>query len=91
MLIALLALWVATVLRETLHPVLFAWANRQLGDEASHVRATVLSIWSQADSLGQIVGGPAIGAVGNASLRLALTASGLLVGLKLPLYRRALA
>jgi DHA3 family tetracycline resistance protein-like MFS transporter len=46
-------------------------------------------MWSQADALGQIAGGPAVGAIGNSSLRLALTVSGLLVGMKLPLYVKA--
>ena len=44
------------------------------------VRATVLSMISQGNALGQIGGGPAVGAVGNRfSLRAAIVVSGLLI------------
>lgn len=88
--LALTALWLGRALRGVLHTILFNWSNRQISGEDGAMRATVLSMWSQADALGQIVGGPAVGAIGNASLRLALSASGALVTLKLPLYARAL-
>jgi hypothetical protein len=49
----------------------------------------VLSLNGQADAVGQIVGGPIIGALGNASLRLALACgAGILVAC-LPLYTNA--
>jgi DHA3 family tetracycline resistance protein-like MFS transporter len=85
----LIGYWISGFLRGGLHPILFTWSNRQISGENSGVRATVLSMWSQADALGQIAGGPAVGAIGNTSIRLAMTASGLLVGLKLPLYVKA--
>jgi DHA3 family tetracycline resistance protein-like MFS transporter len=87
--VALIGYWISGFLRGGLHPILFTWSNRQISGVNSGVRATVLSMWSQADALGQIAGGPAVGAIGNTSIRLALTASGLLVGLKLPLYVKA--
>jgi hypothetical protein len=52
------------------------WFNRSITD--SSVRATVLSMGGQANALGQWVGGPLIGALGNAvSLRAAITAAAL--------------
>jgi hypothetical protein len=54
----------------------------------SSTRATVLSLNGQADAVGQIAGGPMVGALGNISLRLALgVGAGILVGC-LPLYRQ---
>jgi DHA3 family tetracycline resistance protein-like MFS transporter len=68
------------------YPVYSAWLNQHI---PSHLRATVLSMNGQADSLGQIVGGPAIGWLGNTSLRAALAASGLLLTPALALFARA--
>jgi MFS transporter, DHA3 family, tetracycline resistance protein len=54
------------------------------------VRATVLSMTSQVDALGQIAGGPAIGWVGRSyGVRSALAVSALLLVPLLPLYMRA--
>lgn len=64
-----------------------AWVNRHISADDSHVRATAISMWSQSDALGQIIGGPAVGATGNAPLRLALTASALLLTPSLALFR----
>ncbi|HEV2415655.1 MAG TPA: MFS transporter, partial [Candidatus Dormibacteraeota bacterium] len=44
-------------------PLVDAWISRQTPPE---VRATVLSVVGQADSLGQLVAGPAVGAIGSA-------------------------
>jgi DHA3 family tetracycline resistance protein-like MFS transporter len=53
------------------------------------VRATVLSMNGQADALGQVAGGPLIGAIGSAfSMRVALVFSGLLITPALALYTR---
>jgi DHA3 family tetracycline resistance protein-like MFS transporter len=53
------------------------------------VRATLFSATSQVDALGQIVGGPGVGAVGNVSIRAALVLSALLLAPVVPLYRVA--
>ena len=54
------------------------------------VRATVLSMISQVDAVGQIAGGPVIGAVGKAfSIRAALVLAGALLAPTLPLLARA--
>jgi hypothetical protein len=69
-------------------PIAGAWLNRQID---SRVRATVISAQSQADALGQLGGGPAIGAVGTLfGLRAAITAAGFLLTPALLLYGRAI-
>jgi DHA3 family tetracycline resistance protein-like MFS transporter len=56
-------------------PVFRIWINQNI---ESNVRATVMSMDSQATSLGQVIGGPIIGAIGTAiSLPAALIAAGL--------------
>jgi hypothetical protein len=55
------------------------------------VRATVLSISSQANSLGETAGGPVVGAVGTIfSLRAALVVAGALLAPVVALYARTL-
>ncbi|MGB2963548.1 MAG: MFS transporter [Anaerolineales bacterium] len=56
-------------------PIFRTWINQNI---ESNVRATVLSMDSQATSLGQIIGGPIVGAIGSAiSLSTALVITGL--------------
>lgn len=55
-----IAYWVVTALRRASDPVFLAWINRGL-DPSS--RATVLSMHSQADALGQVTVGPGFGAL----------------------------
>lgn len=74
---ALAAYWVVVTARSTAGPVMVAWLNQHID---SRVRATVLSMSAQADEIGQIAGGPVIGAIGTViSLRAALAISGLLL------------
>jgi DHA3 family tetracycline resistance protein-like MFS transporter len=62
-------------LRTTSDPIFRTWINQ---NTSSAVRATILSMDSQFNSLGQIIGGPAIGAIGSAiSLPAALVTTGL--------------
>jgi len=61
--------------RTTSDPIWSTWINQNV---ESKVRATVMSMDSQADSLGAIIGGPIIGAIGSAiSLPVALVTTGL--------------
>jgi DHA3 family tetracycline resistance protein-like MFS transporter len=53
----------ALLTRGLLAPLYTTWLNRQISD--SSVRATVLSISSQANAIGQATGGPALGVIGN--------------------------
>ena len=80
---ATVAFWLARGLRALQFPVAQTWMNRNI---PSHVRATVLSLASQADAFGQIAGGPVVGAVGLRSLRAAMAMSGLLLAPALYLY-----
>ncbi len=83
---ALGAYWVVGIGRTVQGPLYSAWANRNID---SSVRATVLSMASQLNALGQIGGGPVIGFVGNRSLRAALTIAALLISPNFVLYRNA--
>jgi DHA3 family tetracycline resistance protein-like MFS transporter len=82
--VALLALWLITPLRELNAPLQTAWINQGLDPK---IRATIISIRNQADAIGQIAGGPVVGAIGTfGSLRLALTVAGLALSPALLLY-----
>jgi len=86
--VAISFFWVASAMRQAFGPVQRAWLNRSL-DPAN--RATLLSVDGQADALGQIAGGPMIGAIGSGvSIRAALLASAALLGAALPLLARSL-
>lgn len=82
--LAIVTLWIIDALRSTLGPLYMAWVNQHV---ESRVRATVLSISSQANALGQMTGGPAVGAVGTIfSLRVALVVGALLLTPVMALY-----
>lgn len=73
------------VLRRMIGPLYTAWVNQRLDPQ---VRATVISMSSQANALGQIAGGPGVGAIGTLwSIRAALVTSGLLLSPVLWLIR----
>jgi MFS transporter, DHA3 family, tetracycline resistance protein len=87
--LASVAYLVARLLRRLTEPLYLTWLNKNVHD--SSVRATVNSMASQSGAVGEVVGGPAIGAVGTlASLRAALVAAGLLLAPAIALYVRAL-
>jgi DHA3 family tetracycline resistance protein-like MFS transporter len=82
-------LWVRRIVGTIREPVQTAWLNRNL-DPAS--RATVISMTGQANSIGQAVGGPALGWVGSAvSIQAALLGSALVLAPTVALYRRLIA
>lgn len=65
------------VMRTVAGPLYTAWVNQKLD---SSVRATVLSMSSQVDAIGQIGSGPAVGLIANLiSVKAAITVSGLLL------------
>ncbi|HEY1016111.1 MAG TPA: MFS transporter [Herpetosiphonaceae bacterium] len=72
--------------RGLIGPLLSAWQNSQIDDP--RVRATVLSLGGQSDALGQLAGGPPLGALGNRSLRAAFVLSAALLVPNLWLLRR---
>jgi len=70
-------------------PIAGAWINQSITD--SRVRATVLSMNSQANALGQIAGGPGVGAVGNLfGIRAAIALAGMLLTPTLALFARTI-
>lgn len=85
---ALLGLWLTGAARAIRNPLMEAWINQHTESE---VRATVLSIHGQADALGQIAGGPVVGAVGLlGSVRAAISLSALLLLPIIPVFGRTL-
>ncbi len=86
--IALSLYWLVGALRQVGGPLQTAWFNLQIDDP--QVRATAFSASGQADAIGQVVGGPAVGAIGNISIRAALVASALLLSPVIPLYAWAM-
>jgi MFS transporter, DHA3 family, tetracycline resistance protein len=86
---AAVAYLVARLARRLKEPLYATWLNKNVED--SSVRATVNSIASQADAIGEVAGGPVIGAIGTvASLRAALVFAGLLLVPAIGLFARAL-
>jgi len=84
--IAALTACVAWTLHNLTEPVVRTWLNQYITSDA---RATVLSMNSQVNQLGQLGGGLGIGALGNvAGLRIALSASTLFIIPLLTLLRR---
>lgn len=85
---AVIFVWIISMARNTIAPIYDAWVNQRL---ESGVRATVLSMSSQMDAIGQIAGGPGVGLVGSlVSVRAALLASAAILAPALALFRRAL-
>ena len=85
---AILATWLVDTMRGLTGPLIDTWVNKYID---SKVRATVLSMTSQLDALGQMMGGPIVGIVGNLrTIRAALTTSALLILPVVPLYGRTI-
>lgn len=77
LLIALFAFWMMGTARSISDPLFMGWINNHID---SSVRATVLSVSSQANAIGQIVGGAPVGTIGVLSgVRIAITISGLIL------------
>jgi DHA3 family tetracycline resistance protein-like MFS transporter len=85
--LAVLAMWFVGALRSVREPVFSAWINQGLDPKS---RATINSMGSQSDAVGQAAGGPVLGLIGNASVPLALVVSGLFQLPSLLLYARAI-
>ena len=83
-----IAMYVLLVpLRRVIDPLTIAWLNQHIESE---VRATVISMHSQSDALGQMAGGPAIGLVGREfGLRIAIAITALLLVPAVWLYQRS--
>jgi DHA3 family tetracycline resistance protein-like MFS transporter len=87
--LAVVAMLLTNVARSLAMPLFTSWLNQSIVN--SSVRATVMSITSQADAVGQWTGGPAIGAVGNAlGIRAALVIGAFFLTPAVALYGRAI-
>ena len=85
--LALILIWLIGMARDVISPVYTGWVNQRID---SRVRATLLSMSSQVDAVGQVAGGPLLGMIGNTfSVRAAITASGLILSPVLGLFARA--
>ncbi len=83
-LVALASYWTTSWVRQAAQPLTLAWLNRGLDPRS---RATVLSLQSQADALGQSAGGPAFGLVATfGTVRVAIVSAGLLLLPALPIF-----
>ena len=86
--LALVAMLATNTIRGLVGPLFSSWLNQSITD--SRVRATVFSITSQADAIGQWTGGPGIGAIGNIfGIRAALVLGASLLSPAVALYARA--
>jgi DHA3 family tetracycline resistance protein-like MFS transporter len=86
--LALAANWAFSVFRSLTFPISETWINQFID---SRVRATVLSVSSQVDALGQISGGPLLGVVGTVrSLRAAIGGASLFLLPVIPLFEKTL-
>jgi DHA3 family tetracycline resistance protein-like MFS transporter len=84
--VALLATLAIDSMRSATFPVTSTWLNQFID---SRVRATVLSMISQVDAVGQMAGGPLVGILGNLrSIRAALMGSAVLLAPVVPLFER---
>ncbi len=85
---ALIAFWGIMALRGAGEPVGRAWLNGSLEPSS---RATMFSVASQTGALGEIVGGPPVGWIGQAfSVRAALASTAAILALTVPLLAAAL-
>ena len=85
--LAVAAYLLSWMMRRARQPIYMAWLTQTID---ARVRATVLSISSQLDALGQIAGGPVIGVIGNLrSIRAALLATSITLTPALLLFARA--
>jgi DHA3 family tetracycline resistance protein-like MFS transporter len=86
--VAIVAYWTFGSLRETLGPLYTTWVNQHA---ESSVRATVISMSSQIDALGQILGGPIVGVIGLAlGIPVSLTICAVVLATALPLLIRTI-
>jgi DHA3 family tetracycline resistance protein-like MFS transporter len=85
--LTILAYWIISPLRNVMSPLYNTWVNQKLD---SSTRATVLSMSSQVDAIGQVGGGPLVALVASVySVTAAIVTSGLLLLPALPLIGRA--
>lgn len=85
---AVIAYWFVSMFREVRNPIYDAWMNQNVD---SKVRATLFSMCGQANSVGQILGGPILGLVATfVSLKISIVFAGLVLVPTLFMYSHSL-
>ncbi len=84
--ISVLAVTAVSILRNIMGPLYNAWVNQRLDPDA---RATVLSMSSQVDAIGQVLSGPIAAVISLASVQAAISMASLLLLPAIPLINRA--
>lgn len=84
--VSILAVIAVSILRNIMGPLYNAWVNQRLDPDS---RATILSMSSQVDAIGQVASGPVAALISLASIRAAITMASLLLTPALPLIARA--
>jgi len=81
---AVVAYWMVSIFKEARGPIYDAWTNQNLEPK---VRATVFSMCSQANAVGQIAGGPLLGLIATIiSIRVSIVMAGMFLIPSLFLY-----
>jgi DHA3 family tetracycline resistance protein-like MFS transporter len=84
--LVLVCYWLAGALRSAYGPVMTAWLNRLFSESS---RATLFSMYGQADALGQTAGGPVLGVLAKqVSIAFALGLSALSLLPTIPLFHK---
>jgi MFS transporter, DHA3 family, tetracycline resistance protein len=82
--VAVAAYWLVMGLRDTAKAMGDAWLNQHL---EPRIRATMFSLAGQTHAIGEIVGGPPVGAIGSLfSVRAAITTAGVILAFTFPLF-----
>jgi MFS transporter, DHA3 family, tetracycline resistance protein len=84
--ISIIAVTAVSILRNIMGPLYTAWVNQRLDSDA---RATVLSMSSQVDAIGQVLSGPIAAVISLASVQAAISMASLLLLPAIPLINRA--
>ncbi|HYO87175.1 MAG TPA: MFS transporter [Candidatus Limnocylindrales bacterium] len=87
LIVAFVAAFIFTQARGLTDPFFRTWTNQHIPEDSA-VRATVLSMQSQAHAIGEVAGGPPVGLIGNTSLRLAFLGSAAFLTPVLVILRR---
>ena len=79
--------WISSACRSVYGPLMSGWLNRLLPE---HGKATLFSMYGQADAVGQTIGGPLVGVVAKTfGIPVGLTLSAALLLPSTPLFRSA--
>lgn len=86
--VAIVGYWLVSIFREARGPIYDAWTNQNLKPQ---IRATVFSMCSQANAVGQIAGGPILGLIATyISLRWSIVLAGVVLIPSLGLYKSSI-